>query len=205
MTIAAFGASVLLCLMAAISPGPAVLMAARIGLAEGWRTGLALSIGIGAGAVFWATSALFGLALLFEHAPFLLTVLRIGGAAFLVWMAWNMWRQASEPIAASENEPALPRTAFSAFRLGLVTQLANPKPAVFFGAVFLGTVPEGSSALSLIALLFCIFLGEATWNTLVARIFSLEKTRRGYINLKHVIDRVFGGLLAALGLKIALV
>ncbi|MEP2715849.1 LysE family translocator [Pseudophaeobacter sp.] len=205
MTIAAFGACLFLCLMAAVSPGPAVLMAARIGLSEGWRTGLALATGIGAGAVFWATSALFGLALLFEHAPFLLTVLRIGGAAYLVWMAWNIWRQASDPIVANEDEPALPRSAFTAFRLGLFTQMANPKPAVFFGAVFIGTVPEGSSALSLLALLFCIFLGEATWNTLVARLFSLEKTRQGYINLKHVIDRVFGGLLAALGFKIALV
>lgn len=205
MTLAAFTASVFLCLMAAISPGPAVLMAARIGLAEGWRTGLALAIGIGAGAVFWATAALFGLALLFEYAPFLLTLLRIGGAAFLIWMAFNMWRTASDPIVASDDEPAMPRSAMSAFRLGVFTQLANPKPAVFFGAVFLGTVPEGSSALSLVALLFFIFLGEASWNTLVARIFSLEKTRKGYINLKHVIDRVFGGLLAALGLKIALV
>ena len=205
MTFAAFSASVLLCLMAAISPGPAVLMAARIGLAEGWRTGLALSCGIGAGAVVWATSALFGLALLFEYAPFLLTVLRVGGAIFLIWMAWNMWKQASSPLSSEARAPAVPRTAFSAFRLGLFTQLANPKPAVFFGAVFLGTVPEGSSSLSLVALLCVIFLGEATWNTCVARIFSLEKTRKGYINLKHVIDRVFGGLLAALGLKIALV
>ncbi len=205
MTIAAFSACVALCLMAAISPGPAVLMAARIGLAEGWRTGLALSVGIGAGAVFWATSALFGLALLFQYAPFLLTVLRIGGAAYLIWMAWNMWRQASAPLDQDQQTPALPRSIFSAFRLGLFTQLANPKPAVFFGAVFLGTVPEGSSGQSLVALLAVIFLGEATWNTLIARLFSLEKTRRGYINMKHVIDRVFGGLLAALGLKIALV
>lgn len=202
MSIAAFIAAVLLCLMAAISPGPAVLMAARIGLTEGWRTGVALAIGIGAGAVIWAGSALFGLALLFDYAPVLLTTLKIGGALLLILMAIRMWRHADAPIAKVEM-PATPRSPLGAFRLGLVTQLANPKPAVFFGAVFVGTVPTGTPGIVMVALLICIFLGETLWNALVARLFSLEKTRRIYINMKHIIDRIFGGLLALLGIKIA--
>jgi len=202
MSIAAFIAAVLLCLMAAISPGPAVLMAARIGLTEGWRTGVALAIGIGVGAVVWAGSALFGLALLFDYAPVLLTAMKIGGALLLIWMAIKMWRNADEPIAEAKM-PATPRSPLAAFRLGLVTQLANPKPAVFFGAVFVGTVPAGTSGIVMTALLVCIFLGETLWNALVARLFSLENTRRVYINLKHIIDRTFGGLLALLGVKIA--
>ncbi len=202
MSIAAFIAAVLLCLMAAISPGPAVLMAARIGLTEGWRTGVALAIGIGIGAVVWAGSALFGLALLFDYAPVLLTAMKIGGALLLIWMAIKMWRNADEPIAEAKM-PATPRSPLGAFRLGLVTQLANPKPAVFFGAVFVGTVPAGTPGTVMVALLVCIFLGETLWNALVARLFSLEKTRRVYINLKHIIDRTFGGLLALLGVKIA--
>jgi len=202
MSIAAFIAAVLLCLMAAISPGPAVLMAARIGLTEGWRTGVALAIGIGVGAVVWAGSALFGLALLFDYAPVLLTAMKIGGAMLLIWMAIKMWRNADEPIAEAKML-ATPRSPLAAFRLGLVTQLANPKPAVFFGAVFVGTVPAGTSGIVMTALLVCIFLGETLWNALVARLFSLENTRRVYINLKHIIDRTFGGLLALLGVKIA--
>ncbi|AZV78158.1 LysE family translocator [Parasedimentitalea marina] len=202
MSLAAFIAAVLLCLMAAISPGPAVVMAARIGLTEGWRSGVALAIGIGAGAVTWAGAALFGLALLFDYAPILLTVLKIGGATLLIWMAYKMWRDADTPIAEVAL-PATPRTPFGAFRLGLVTQFANPKPAVFFGAVFVGTVPTGTSGTVMAALLICIFLGETLWNALVARLFSLEKTRLVYINMKHLIDRTFGGLLALLGIKIA--
>ena len=98
---------------------------------------------------------------------------------------------------------AAPRSALAAFRLGLWTQLANPKPAVFFGAVFVGTVPAGATVPALTALLACIFMGEFLWNTFVARLFSFESSRRVYIGLKHWIDRIFGGLLAALGVKIA--
>ena len=202
MSLTAFLAAWLLCLMAAISPGPAVLMAARIGLREGLRTGVALAAGIGAGAVTWAAAALFGLSLLFEYAPALLLALKFGGAAYLVYMALKIWRNADAPLEDAE-EPAAPRSLTSAFKLGLFTQLANPKPAVFFGAVFVGTVPETAPTWVLVALLACIFIGEMTWNAIVARIFSFEKTRRGYINLKHLIDRAFGGLLAALGVKIA--
>ncbi|MFY0661992.1 MAG: LysE family translocator [Shimia sp.] len=202
MSLAAFIAAVSLCLMAAVSPGPAVLMAARVGLQQGLKTGAALSVGIGLGAVFWAASALFGLALLFEYAPFLLTVLKIGGAAFLIWTAVKMWRSADEPLEDNAAEVAA-MTPLSALRLGIWTQLANPKPAVFFGAVFVGTVPTDATPLALALLLACIFLGEFLWNTSVARLFSLDRTRKIYIGLKHLIDRVLGGLLAALGVKIA--
>ncbi|WP_293576281.1 LysE family translocator [Phaeobacter sp.] len=202
MTLTAFVASVLICFLAAISPGPAVLMAARVGLMHGWRSGLALAAGIGAGAIMWAIAALLGLSVLFEYAPALLTVLKLVGACFLLLMAWKMWRHAKTPMETVSDDH-LPQSPLVAFRLGILTQMSNPKAAVFFGAVFLGTIPENSSAWALAALLVCIFLGELAWNTFVARIFSFEKTRRRYINLKHVIDRIFGGLLAALGVKIA--
>ncbi|MGL5010751.1 MAG: LysE family transporter, partial [Paracoccaceae bacterium] len=62
MTLTAFAAAWFLHLIAAASPGPAVLMAARTGVTEGFRTGAWLAVGIGIGAVFWALAALFGLA-----------------------------------------------------------------------------------------------------------------------------------------------
>jgi len=208
MTLAAFLAFALLSLFAAVSPGPAVLMAARTGLTEGFRTGAALAAGIGAGAVVWASAAMFGLNLLFAAAPALLWALKIGGGAYLVWLGVKLWRSAATPFDTApfdlgDSRP-VPRSAASAFRLGLLTQLANPKPAVMFSAIFLGTVPPDTPPLVYAALLAVVFTNETVWNTLVARIFSLEKTRSGYISLKTVIDRSFGAILAVLGLKVAL-
>lgn len=202
MTLAAFVAFAALSLFAAISPGPAVLMAARTGLTEGFRTGAYLAAGIGAGGVVWASAALFGLGLVFAVAPALLWALKIGGGAYLCWMAWNLWRHAAEPLDTTAKT-AVPRSPASAFRLGLVTQLANPKPAVMFSAIFLGTVPPETPGWVLAALLVVVFLNETLWNIAVARIFSLDRARAGYISLKTVIDRSFGGLLAMLGVKIA--
>ncbi len=202
MTLAAFLAFVGLVVFAAISPGPAVLMSARTGLTEGMRTGLMLAMGIGAGAVVWASAAMFGLNLLFAAAPALLWALKLGGAAYLVWMGWKLWRTAPLPFDTADSRP-VPRSALSAFRLGLFTQLANPKPAVMFSAIFLGTVPQGTPLWVYLALLAIIFAAETLWNALVARVFSLDRTRARYISLKTLIDRSFGGLLALLGVKIA--
>ncbi|MCX7289431.1 MAG: LysE family transporter [Rhodobacterales bacterium] len=170
-------------------------------LGEGLRTGFFLALGIGAGAVFWALLALSGLAVIFQIAPTLLWAFKIAGGLYLVWMAIGMWRHAAEPLPVLTDAP--PRSAASAFRLGLGTQLSNPKPAVLLSAIFIGTVPPGTPIWVLVGLLAYLFSVETGWNTIVARIFSLDATRCAYTGAKPVIDRCFGGLLGLLGLKIA--
>jgi threonine/homoserine/homoserine lactone efflux protein len=202
MTTSAFIAVVLLHLMAAISPGPAVLMAARTGVTQGFAAGAALAVGIGVGGVIWAMAALFGLALLFEYAPMLLTGFKLIGGMFLIYMAYKLWKSADQPLVQTGPDTP-PRSLRSAFLLGLVTQISNPKPAILFAAIFVGTVPATAGWGTYVALLAAVFFNETMWNTLVSRIFSLEKTRAGYLNLKGWIDRAFGGLLALLGVKIA--
>ncbi len=202
MTLAAFLAAWALHLVAAASPGPAVLMAARTGVSEGFRTGVWLAFGLGLGAVVWAVAALFGLAVLFRVAPALLWGFKVVGGLFLCWIAFNMWRHAAEPMAPP-GEGRVARGVWGALWLGLATQLANPKPAVFFGAVFVGTVPPGTSLPWIAALLLAVWVNEVACNIAVARLFSFGRTRSLYARLKARIDRVFGGILAVLGLKIA--
>jgi threonine/homoserine/homoserine lactone efflux protein len=203
MTLAAFLAALGLHLAVAASPGPAILMTARTGVTEGFATGVWLSFGIGLGAVVWAIAALFGLAVLFEVAPALLWGFKIAGGLFLCWIAVQMWRHAAEPLVEADAEARPPRGRSSAFRLGVVTQLANPKPAVFFGAVFLGTVPAGTGWGWMLALLVGVWINEVACNLIVARAFSFAGARRTYARAKAGIDRAFGGLIGLIGLKIA--
>jgi len=74
---------------------------------------------------------------------------------------------------------------------------------VMFSAIFLGTVPPDTPGWVLAALLAVVFLNETLWNTAVARVFAAERARAGYIGLKAVIDRSFGGVLALLGVRLA--
>jgi threonine/homoserine/homoserine lactone efflux protein len=190
-------------LLAAVSPGPAILMAARIGVTEGFRTAIWLCLGMGIGAMVWALAALFGLAALFHVAPAALWAFKVAGGLFLCWIALQMWRHAAEPLPEAAPAAA-PRGALAALRLGLLTQLSNPKPAVFFGAVFVNTVPAGTTAGWLAVILGLVFLNEIVATLSVARAFSLAATRRAYARMKTGIDRSFGAVLGALGVKVAL-
>ena len=201
MSLAAFLAFAGLVLFAVISPGPAVLMSARTGLVEGFRTGVMLALGIAIGAAFWALAAMFGLQLIFDTVPSALWALKIGGAAYLLWLAWHLWRDADQPLATLDAQ-AVPRSPLAAFRLGLWTNLSNPKAVVIYSSIFLGTVGPSTPVWVLACLILLILVLETAWNSLVARIFSLDRTRAAYINLKTVIDRLFGAALALLGVKI---
>ncbi len=201
MSLAAFLAFAGLVLFAVISPGPAVLMSARTGLSEGYRSGTMLALGIATGAAFWALAAMFGLHLIFDAAPWLLWALKAGGSGCLLWLGWQLWRGAKTPFIADDARP-VPRSPFAAYRLGLWTNLSNPKAVVIYSSIFLGTISPGTPLWVHSSLVLFILAMETAWNSIVARIFSLERTRATYISLKTVIDRCFGAALALLGIKI---
>lgn len=203
MTVAAFLTAWALHLVAAATPRPTILMSARIGVTEGFRTGFFFSLGCAIGALIWALAALSGLALLFQIAPTVLWGFKLAGGLFLIWLALQMWRHAKEPLPDASVTTA-PRSGGSALRFGIATQMASPKPAIFFGAVFVGTIPLDATPLALSALLAAIFLNKAVCTAGVARLFSFAGMRRNYARAKTRIDRLFGGLLGLIGAKVAL-
>ncbi|MEN9062818.1 MULTISPECIES: LysE family translocator [Ponticoccus] len=200
MTPALFASVVLVHLLAAMSPGPSFVVCVRTAASEGLRTALALSAGFGLGAGLWAAGAMAGLALLFELIPPLFTALKVVGGLFLLWIAIGMWRHAPEPLP--QLGETRPRSAWAAFRFGFLTYATNPKPAIFFGAVFVGLVPAETPLAARAALVAVIALNEGLWYALVSRVFSLPKARAAYARVKARIDRAFGSLIAVFGLKI---
>ncbi|GGL64199.1 LysE family translocator [Wenxinia marina] len=203
MTLAAFASVVVIHLLAAISPGPSFVVSVRTAAAEGFSTAAALALGFALGAGLWATAAMAGLALLFELVPALFTGLKLVGALFLLWIALQMWRHARAPLELA-GEGAAPRSRAAAIRFGFLTFASNPKPAIFFGAVFVGLVPPDTPLAWRAAILAAVCLNEFGWYLLTARLFSLPGPRAAYLRLKTATDRAFGVLLAGFGLKIAL-
>ncbi|MEL7460327.1 MAG: LysE family transporter [Pseudomonadota bacterium] len=203
MTVAVFLTIAVVHMLAAISPGPSFVVSVRTAAAEGFRPALGLAIGFGVGAVVWATAALAGLAVLFQIVPALFTALKVAGGIFLIWIAVQTWRHAATPLPAL-SDTALPQSLGAAFVKGLGVQLANPKPAVFFGAVFVGLVPPDTPLPMLALVMAVIFVNETLWYVLVARLFSLPGPRSAYARMKTGVDRTFGVLMAGLGLRIAL-
>lgn len=202
MTLAAFATVWLIHLAAAISPGPSFVVCVRTAINEGFRTAFMLSLGFGLGSMLWAAAAMAGLALLFEIVPQLYMALKVIGGLFLLFVAYMMWRHAPDPLP--EAVAATPRSGLAAMRFGFATFVTNPKPAIFFGAVFAGLVPAEAPLAIKGALVLAVGANETLWYIFVSRVFSSRHARGIYARLKTWIDRTFGALIAAFGLKIAL-
>lgn len=145
-----------------VAPGPDVVQVIRVA-PRSMRAGIMCALGICTGIVVWLTASLAGLSALIAARPSLLGLLQLVGGGFLLWMAYGSIRsglaqrrsalssarstsQDSAENAGSFDEEHIEQavstgdvediTAGRAYKLGLLTNLSNPKALVFFGAVF---------------------------------------------------------------------
>ena len=186
-------------LLAVISPGPSFLITARTAVASSRLDGVKVALGLGAGTVIWATAALLGLKAVFQAVPILFLGMKIGGALFLLWMAYQIFRHASVPLDLGKPEAENRR---SPFIQGFLCQIANPKVAVFFGSIFIALLPAQVPLWMVVVLIAMVSLNEVWWYSAVSMFFSAGPVRNFYLKAKPSIDRVTGLFLGALGLKL---
>ncbi len=125
------------------TPGVDLLLTVTRTLHGGWRAGAAAALGIAAGSVVHTLGAAFGLAALLALWPGTFRVIQWAGAAYLVWLGLGLLRQAwrGPPKAAAAQPAALARRPGAEFRSGLLTNVLNPKVALFFLAFLPQFVP----------------------------------------------------------------
>jgi homoserine/homoserine lactone efflux protein len=123
--------------LAAATPGPAVLLALRNGATRGFRAGLFSTLGNLLGLVLLAGASILGLGVILHTVPWLFTLVKWVGAAYLMVLGWRMLRARGgfemSPEGAASAQPA---SNAEMLRLGLWVSLTNPKAILFFGALF---------------------------------------------------------------------
>ena len=186
-----------------VLPGPDMALVLQNGLARGRRAAVETALGINAGLLVWAIAAALGIAALLHASAPAFTLLKLAGAAYLVWLGLRAlheaWRGTTDVAA---EHPARRRT--SPFRQGLLSNLLNPKIALVFTTLIPQFVDAGGPAVAQTLLFAAIFIAMGlVWLTsyalLVARIGAVLK-RSG---VRRVLNAVTGTVLTALGLRLA--
>ena len=188
-------------LLVAASPGPAFLAVSRTAIGTSRTAGLIAAAAMATGALVWAVATFFGLHVLFAQAPWLYDALRLGGAAYLIYLGIGMLREAWRGGLQAEVLAVAGRATFLRC---LAVQLSNPKAAVFFGSIFVTLLPTDAPLWVKGAALAILAMNEFGWYALVALVLSAPKARRIYSQAKRALDALFGGFLTVLGLKLAL-
>lgn len=145
-------------LIVEITPGPNMLWLALLSATEGRRVGLAAVAGIALGLGVQGVLAVAGANAVFEAVPLAYQALRWAGVFYLLWLAFVSWRDAGNP---AHHKPGGGETPAQAFRAGLVTNLLNPKAALFYLALLPGFL-ERSSSWADMAVLVAIYLAVAS-------------------------------------------
>jgi threonine/homoserine/homoserine lactone efflux protein len=113
-------------------------------LRGGVRGGLAATVGVCAGCLVHVFAAAFGMAALMAASATAFAFVKWAGAAYLLWLAIGMFRAAGRPVAATPSAPAAPGTA-RLLRQGFVTNVLNPKVALFFLALLPQFIDAGAA------------------------------------------------------------
>ena len=185
----------------AASPGPSFVMVARTAASQGRPHGLLAAAGIGVGGLIFAILALLGLHSLLNLAPTLYLALKLAGGLYLAWLGWRIWHGARQALAL--HAAPSPHSRHRAFAAGLATQLSNPKTAIVYTSVFAAFLPEQPELSFKILTALAVLLVETGWYTLAAWALSAPLPRQAYLRSKTWVDRAAGGVMMALGLKLA--
>jgi threonine/homoserine/homoserine lactone efflux protein len=188
-------------ILAVISPGQSLLFITRTAMTSGRLPALAGTLGMAAGACFWAIAAMLGMAVILQQAAWAYNLLRIAGGLYLIYLAVMIWRHAPAAIEigthSKRDAPLL-----AVLRNGFLIQIANPKVVVFFGSIFFALLPQHAPLwVSCVAVLIVLF-NEAAWYALVSLLFSSSGPRGVYMRMKPSFDRVMAGVLGMIGMKL---
>lgn len=195
------GSIALALMLGAISPGPTFIYVAKNSIAISRKHGLFTALGTGTGAAIFGLLAVMGLQAILLAVPSAYLALKIFGGLYLLYLAYKIIKHAKTPME-QENTTTTMMSYTQAYRLGLITQMSNPKIAIVLASIFTALLPKEMPTYFYVVLpLLCFFI-DAGWYSLVAVALSAEKPRQLYLRFKAIFDRIAGGVMTLLGLKL---
>jgi threonine/homoserine/homoserine lactone efflux protein len=186
------------------TPGQDTALTIRNTLSGGRGSGIATAAGVSAGQAVWTVAASAGVVALLTASEPVFRALKLVGAAYLVYLGaqslWAAFRRRSRDHAVRSAAPLSPGRAL---RQGVLSNLGNPKMAIFFASLLPQFAPEGSASFAVLlalGLLFCLM--TFAWLT----VYAVTIARLGQLltaTVRRVLDAVTGFVLVALGFRLA--
>ncbi|MBY6347085.1 LysE family translocator [Providencia rettgeri] len=184
-------------ILAVISPGPDFAMVTRNGYSFGRRIGLISALGIAAGVQVHVVYTVLGVAILITQSPTLFWVMKVAGAAYLMYLGYQSFRNRT-PLN-TDGEPGKVPSAWQAFGMGFLTNALNPKTMLFVVATFTQLVQPDAPFWLNFAYGFFMSFAHWVWFSIVAIVFSNRRLRAAMLARQRLLDRGIGVALLGLG------
>lgn len=187
-----------------LSPGPDFFMVIKNAARYRRLPAMMTALGITGGVLTHMSYCVAGLAVVITTTPWLFNLLKYAGAVYLVWIGIQALLSRGGGKMNVSNLPQLQVSLKSAFAQGYLCNLLNPKATLFFLAVFT-QVLQIDSGLGDKLWYAGIILGlSVIWWPLLVFLIQSGPVRRGLEKTQKIVDKLLGGMLIALGIKVAL-
>lgn len=191
-------------LLAVASPGPDFAIVVRESVVQGRKAGLFSALGVGSGILIHVTYSLLGIGLIVSQSIVLFSIMKWLAAAYLLYIGIKALRARPADAAALQAAQGVPRSSFSAFRTGFITNGLNPKATLFFLSLFAVVISPQTPLLVQMGYGAYLIAATSLWFCLVALLFSQHRVRTAFARIGHWFDRLTGAVLVGLGIKLAL-
>lgn len=199
---AEFGGIALAHALAVISPGPDFAVVLSRSLAHGRRPAIWTSVGIGAGILVHSAYTVAGLGLVLAASPKAFAILKLCGAAYLGWLGLRSLRFAGRG-AMPEHAGRTGCSPGSSWLQGFLTNVLNPKAALFFIALFPAFVNPATPRWVQAGYGVWMALATTAWFILVAMLFTRESVCDRYRAFSPWVDRILGVVFLAFAVGVA--
>jgi threonine efflux protein len=183
-----------------VIPGPNFVAVVHKAVSATRSEALALVGGIVLVNLFWSTCAIAGIGVVFSAFPWAALVVRIAGAAYLMWFGIRLLINSGNNVVTAPHHIAYGNCRKS-FVQGVITNIGNPKSVAFYAAVFSPAAPAHVSPGTFSAMLAVVVLVSLSWYAMAAVTLSQPRISSAYQRGKKQIDRLCGGLILALGIR----
>ena len=178
-----------------MTPGANFWVVSTLAASGSRQSAVFAALGVSVVAGVWASLAVLGVNAVFAAHPYLRIAVQCAGAVYLLHVALRLWRTSAAP-AGSVSGPMLPAAAF---RLGFLTNIMNPKSALFFGSVFAAALPAEPPRLLLFLAVALVVFNAFVWHVLLALAFSHRRVQAAYARRRAIIGRAAGALVGLFG------
>lgn len=185
-----------------ISPGPDMVIVLRNTLAGGRSAGLRTSAGILAGNTVHISYCVLGIGLLISQSILAFTALKYAAAAYLIFLGFSSFRTGGTSLDA--NVARAPRPKGRWLVQGFLNNILNPKGTLFYLGVFTMVITPGTSPAQTLVLILCMTLVSATFWLVFVYTLDQPFVRTALESGQRSVNRVFGVLLVALGVRVAM-
>jgi threonine/homoserine/homoserine lactone efflux protein len=187
--------------VALISPGPDFVLVMRNSLTKTRQDGYCTALGFATGVAVHLALGFFGLGLLLQQSPLLVSLIQWLGIFYLLYIASRAWGAQSFRLQTTTERK--PSRLMESYTEGLITNLLNAKAILFFVSLIVGLItPNTPLELKLSAMVIMVSV-TFIWFALVARFLTINPIRERFLAAQQVIERTLAVLLVLMALKLS--